>query len=407
MKNYNKKICVIGLGYIGLPTAALLASKGNKIIGVDINQKTVDIINSGGVHIVEPGLDQFVSNAISSGLLRAHIKPKVADIYIICVPTPFNTSKGDPIPNLDYVIEAANSIIALVKPGDMIILESTSPVGTTKKLEELLLKNNVDINEIAIAYCPERVLPGNIMSELVLNDRIVGGINKFSTDKVAGFYENFIDGEVLKCSASAAEMCKLAENSYRDVNIAFANEISMICNTHKIDAWELISLANRHPRVNILQPSTGVGGHCIAVDPWFIVSGDPANACIIKTARQVNNRKPEWVTKMIMDRVNILIENGIKNPSVSCLGLAFKPDIDDLRESPAVIVVDKLIQSGLDVKVVEPNISYHQQYSLVKFEDGLKSDLVVVLVKHKEFYSIGNKEELNNINALDFCGVMN
>jgi UDP-N-acetyl-D-mannosaminuronic acid dehydrogenase len=406
MQNYNKTVCVIGLGYIGLPTAALLACKGYSVNGVDINSNTVDTINGGGIHIVEPDLDRYVKKAVGSGALKAFLEPQMADIYIICVPTPFYTVNELLTPNLDYVVKATESIAHLVKSGDIVILESTSPVGTTNKVAEILTENGINVKQISIAYCPERVLPGKIMSELISNDRIVGGVSQIATQEVAEFYETFVDGSVLKCSAKTAEMCKLAENSFRDVNIAFANELSMVCDTHGIDPWELISLANHHPRVNILQPGTGVGGHCIAVDPWFIVSGDPEHARIIKMARQVNDSKPYWVVNKIMRKVENLIKQGTAKPIVACLGLAFKPDIDDLRESPALIVVEKLLQLGVNLKVVEPNITDHDTFNISSFEDALDSDLVVLLVKHSEFTRIENRAKLLDIKALDFCGAL-
>ena len=406
MKKYNKTICVIGLGYIGLPTAALLASKGYIINGVDINQSAVDIINNGGIHIVEPDLDQYVEEAVNNGHLKAFTKPQTADIYIICVPTPFYSDKEIPSPNIKFIVNATKSIIPLIKPGDMVILESTSPVGTTEKIAEIFLEGGIDIQSISIAYCPERVLPGKIMIELISNDRIVGGLNKTSTRKIADFYKTFVDGDVLECSAKTAEMCKLAENSFRDINIAFANELSIVCDTHDIDAWELIRLANHHPRVEILQPGTGVGGHCIAVDPWFLVSGDPENARLTKLARQVNDFKPNWVVQKIMSQVNCLIENGIGSPKVACLGLAFKPDIDDLRESPAVQVVKDLIDLNINVLSVEPNIQNHNDFKLCSLKDALDADLLVILVKHNEFITKKNKKKLLDTNILDFCGAL-
>jgi UDP-N-acetyl-D-mannosaminuronic acid dehydrogenase len=406
MQKYSKTICVVGLGYIGLPTAALLACKGYDVCGVDIDTNAVNTINGGGIHIVEPELDLYVRKAIESKSLKAYLEPQAADIYMICVPTPFYGDKELPSPNLEYVLEATESIAHIVKAGDIVILESTSPVGTTDKIKDILSAKAVNVENISIAYCPERVLPGKIMAELISNDRIVGGINEESTRNVVKFYETFVNGSVLACSAKTAEMCKLAENSFRDVNIAFANELSMVCDTHDIDPWELIRLANHHPRVNILQPGTGVGGHCIAVDPWFIVSGDPEKARIIKQARQVNDSKPIWVVSKIDKQVKALVEQGIKHPVIACLGLAFKPDIDDLRESPAVSVVEDLVDLGHDVVVVEPNITEHKFFRLSTFEDALEADLVVVLVNHTIFSSSGNRKRLLDANVLDFCGLL-
>lgn len=406
MQSYKETVCVIGLGYIGLPTAALLAFKGYSVSGVDINTNVVDTINSGEIHIVEPDLDVYVKKAVSSGALKAYLQPQMSNIYIICVPTPFYLNQALPTPNLEYIIEATESIKHLVKPGDMVILESTSPVGTTDKVSKILSDNDVDVEMLSIAYCPERVLPGKIMAELISNDRIVGGVNQNSTQKISEFYETFVDGSVLQCSAKTAEMCKLAENSFRDVNIAFANELSMVCDTHGIDPWELISLANHHPRVNILQPGTGVGGHCIAVDPWFIVSGDPEHSKLIKQSRLVNDSKPKWVVNRIINKVHHLVAHGIKNPVVACLGLAFKPDIDDLRESPAVMVLEQLVQLGINVCAVEPHITRHTNFRLLSFEEALEVDIIVLLVKHTVFCSKERRTKLKSKNTLDFCGIL-
>jgi UDP-N-acetyl-D-mannosaminuronic acid dehydrogenase len=406
MRNRSETVCVIGLGYIGLPTAALLANRGYTVFGTDINSTAVDAVNRGETHIVEPELVQYVRSAIDSGKLTACLQPQIADIYIICVPTPFLLNAKPPSPNLEYVFSAAESIACLIKAGDIVILESTCPVGTTEKVQEILKKNGADVQQISIAYCPERVLPGQIMSEIVSNDRIVGGVDESATEKISEFYETFVDGKVLKSSAKTAEMCKLAENAFRDLNIAFANELSIICDNQGLDVWDVISLANHHPRVEILQPGTGVGGHCIAVDPWFIVSGDPEHALLIKMARQVNDSKPDWVVQKILNEIQKLVERGIKNPKVACLGLAFKPNIDDLRGAPAIAVVDSLLKMGVDVTAVEPNIEGHEKIPLSSFTAALNSDLVVVLVKHKEFSCIESKEKLLDAKALDFCGAL-
>lgn len=404
MNNGNKKVCVIGLGYIGLPTAALLSNSGYEVIGVDINQSTVNTINKGETHIVEPDLDHHVKNSVINGNLKAFTKPQVADIYMICVPTPFYKESDIPTPNIEYVESAAHSIKNLVKEGDMIILESTSPVGTTRVVRNIIKETGINTEKLSIAYCPERVLPGKIIYELVHNDRIIGGVNKKSTVTVSAFYETFVNGKVLMTSDKTAEMCKLAENSFRDINIAYANELSMICDNNQIDVWELISLANRHPRVDILQPGTGVGGHCIAVDPWFIVSKDPEYSQIIKKAREVNDSKPEWVVNKIMQEVKNISEEIDYQPKVSCLGLSFKPNIDDLRESPAVLVVSRLLDLGINVVSVEPNINEHSKFKLSSFDDSLDADIIVILVKHREFLSKESKEKLMNMNILDFCG---
>lgn len=394
----NKRVCVVGLGYIGLPTAALLASKGCKVHGVDVIKNVVDTINQGKIHIVEPELDKFVKEAVESGNLKADTKPNFADVFIIAVPTPFH--KGF-IPNIDYVISAAESIAPYIKDGNIVVLESTSPVGTTEKIGEILKNKGVDISKIYIAHCPERVLPGKIMKEIVQNDRIVGGITQISTKKVAEFYKEFVDGEVLQTDSKTAEMSKLTENSFRDVNIAFANELSILCDKFGINVWELISLANRHPRVNILSPGCGVGGHCIAVDPWFIVHAGGNDAKLIKTAREVNNYKMQWVVKKIKNTaLKFELESG-KKPKIACMGLAFKPDIDDLRESPAVLVTRDLIQGGFDILVIEPNIKSHKDFEIINYEKAIDiADIVVFLVAHKEFKGLKIQKQF-----LDFCGI--
>jgi len=404
MVDREKSVSVIGLGYIGLPTAALLASKGYMVKGMDINEYVVETINKGEIHIVEPDLDAYVRSAVANGKLKAYSEVQAGDIYIICVPTPFHADSELPKPNVNYVREAAESISPHVKGGDIVILESTSPVGTTEMVRDVLQKNGVNISAIFIAYCPERVLPGKIMSELVRNDRVIGGINEVSTRVVADFYRNFVQGEILETEAQTAEMCKLTENSFRDVNIAFANELSMICANNGVDVWELIKLANHHPRVNILQPGTGVGGHCIAVDPWFIVSSDQKNSKLIKQAREVNDSKPDWVVEKIFQEAK---NSGKANPQIACLGLAFKPDIDDLRESPASVVASSLVALGLRVVCVEPNIEAHTDFLMTSLDDALKNaDVIAILVGHKEFRSEVIKEYLRSAKAIDFCGVL-
>lgn len=402
-----KKISVIGLGYIGLPTAALLSSNGYKVLGADVNSRVVEIINEGKVHIVEPDLEPFVCSAVDSGMLQAFLEPQAGDVYMICVPTPFQSNSDIPTPNLDFVISAVKSISIYIKPNDLVILESTSPVGTTEKIRSVLVDEGVDVQQVHIAYCPERVLPGKIMTELVENDRIVGGLTEMATIEVSKFYRTFVRGEVLETTAKTAEMAKLTENSFRDVNIAFANELSMICDREGIDVWELIRLTNRHPRVNILQPGVGVGGHCIAVDPWFIVARDRENSRLIRTARQVNNYKAQWVIdqiKLAVVDLNIKIN---KKPKIACLGLAFKPDIDDLRESPALDITHSLSNSGFDVLAVEPNIESHKTLQIVDLSEALKtSDLVVILVKHREFLQPLVQKNLRDHNVLDFCGAL-
>jgi UDP-N-acetyl-D-mannosaminuronic acid dehydrogenase len=403
----KKTVCVVGLGYIGLPTAALLASNDFNVVGVDLNSHVVETINQGRIHIVEPDLDAYVRTAVAAGRLKACVKPQAADIYMICVPTPFHEGGEIPQPNVDYVLSATRSIADFIKPGDLVILESTSPVGTTQDMEKILEQAGVDVTNIHMAYCPERVLPGKIMTELVENDRVVGGLTPEATYAVSGFYRSFVRGAVLETDAKTAEMCKLAENSFRDVNIAFANELSLICDKAGINVWNLITLANRHPRVNILQPGAGVGGHCIAVDPWFIVARDPENAKLIRTARDVNNNKTLWV----IDQIKIAVAEAAAliahKPKVACLGLSFKPDIDDLRESPAVNIAHALLSQGYDVVAVEPNIDSHDYFTLLTLEDAFKdADVFVVLVKHRVFLDNAVKVELKKRGALDFCGVI-
>ena len=402
----NKTICVVGLGYIGLPTAALLASNGYQVVGVDVSTHVVDTINQGLIHIVEPDLDAYVRSAVTAGRLKAFTAPQAGDIYMICVPTPFHEGEGVPQPNIDFVLAATQSIASHVKAGDMVILESTSPVGTTQKIAEVLSEAVVDIAAIYIAYCPERVLPGKIMTELVENDRVVGGLTPEATQQVSGFYRTFVRGAVLETDAKTAEMCKLTENSFRDVNIAFANELSLICAKDGINVWDLIQLANRHPRVNILQPGAGVGGHCIAVDPWFIVARDPENARIIRTAREVNNRKTDWVINQIkIAAADVTAKTGRK-PKVACLGLAFKPDIDDLRESPAVHIAQALLSQGYDLVAVEPNIQEDNRFALIELEEALKSaDVLAALVKHRQFIDAEKLGKFARIGVIDFCGL--
>lgn len=395
----TKKICVIGLGYIGLPTAALLANRGYQVHGVDVVKSTVDTINEGKIHIVEPDLDTFVRAAVNSGNLKASLTPDIADVFIIAVPTPFHEGY---VPNVDYVVSATKAIAPYVKSGDIVILESTSPVGTTDLVGVTLKEEGVDTSKLFIAHCPERVLPGHIMRELVENDRIVGGLTPEATAQTVEFYKTFVSGAVLSTDARTAEMAKLTENSFRDTNIAFANELSILCDKFGIDVWELIKLTNRHPRVNVLQPGAGVGGHCIAVDPWFIVHAGGDDAKIIRTAREVNTYKTEWSIEKIKNAaLKFENENGRK-AKVACMGLAFKPDIDDLRESPAVYITKSLVAQGLDVLAVEPNISSHKNFEIIDFETAINdADIIVYLVAHKEFKGI----RIFGKDVIDFCGV--
>ena len=381
MNDYSQTICVIGLGYIGLPTASLLGTKGYRVHGVDAVAQVVDTINQGRIHIVEPDLDILVKSAVQAGNLTASLEPVAADVFIIAVPTPF---KDGHQPDLSYVEAATRLIAPVLRPGNLVILESTSPVGTTDDVVARILREaGHDLEkDIAVAHCPERVLPGRILIELVENDRIVGGINEAATEQAVAFYRNFVRGEVLATDARTAEMAKLTENSFRDVNIAFANELSLICDRENISVWRLIELANRHPRVNILQPGPGVGGHCIAVDPWFIVARAPEQARLIRTAREVNDAKPEWVINKVKSSAD-----KFKHPVIGCLGLAFKADVDDLRESPALAIVHRLMDEQVgEILVAEPNLSRHPTFDLLPYEEVVaRADIVLVLVDHKPF----------------------
>jgi len=405
MKN-KKKICIMGMGYIGLPTAALLANRGFQVHGVDINQHTIDLINRGKIHIIEPELDTYVSSAVGNKSLFVSLEPIESDVFMIAVPTPFHLDKVNkltcsPIPNVDYIVHAAKKIAPCVKAGNLVLLESTSPVGTTDMVAEILKEEGVDISSIYIAHSPERVLPGFVMRELIENDRVVGGINDISTKIAASFYRTFVDGEVLETTAKTAEMAKLTENSFRDVNIAFANELSMLCDDIDINVWELISLANKHPRVKILNPGCGVGGHCISVDPWFIVNSAKGKAKIISQARRTNDYKADWVVEKIKNSILQFEVKHNKKPTVTCMGLTFKPNIDDLRESPALYIAQKL-NSFIKTICVEPNIKIFNELDLVDIKTGLKSDICIYLVAHKEFCKENIKES-----DLDFCGINN
>ncbi|MEZ4881735.1 MAG: UDP-N-acetyl-D-mannosamine dehydrogenase [Flavobacteriaceae bacterium] len=396
-------VVMMGLGYIGLPTAALIASKGLNVTGVDISKGVVNTINEGKIHIVEPDLDGLVHHVVKQGYLKASTKPVAADVYLIAVPTPF---KGNHVPDLTYVESAVKNIIPTLQKGALVILESTSPVGTTHKVQELIFEERPDLKgEIFIAYCPERVLPGNVIYELEQNDRAIGGIDEVSTEKAVWFYKHFVKGELHKTNSQTAEMCKLVENSSRDVQIAFANELSMICDKANINVWELIRLANKHPRVNILQPGTGVGGHCIAVDPWFIVSEFPQESKIIRSAREINNFKTEWAIEKVKNAaLQFKIENG-RDAIIACMGLAFKPNIDDLRESPALHVAEQLETDGFKVLFVEPNLNSHDQFKLTSLTEAKNTcDIMVFLVAHKEFKGLNGEIQMQ---VLDFCGVRN
>jgi UDP-N-acetyl-D-mannosaminuronic acid dehydrogenase len=366
-------ISVIGLGYIGLPTAAMFASRKKKVIGVDVNQHAVDTINKGQIHIIEPDLDMIVHAAVTEGYLKATTIPEAADVFLIAVPTPFlpiDNESDIPAPDLKYIESAAKAIAVVLKKGDLVILESTSPVGTTENMAEWLAEARTDLtfpqthgemSDIRVAHCPERVLPGHVVRELVENDRVIGGMTRKCSEGALELYKAFVKGDCVITNARTAEMAKLTENSCRDVQIAFANELSIICDKLDIDVWELISLANRHPRINILQPGPGVGGHCIAVDPWFIVSKTPEQAQLIHTARKVNDAKPQWVVNKVKIAVSDFLQSHpnktVKDITIACYGLAFKPDIDDLRESPALDITRNIskMHSGR-LLAVEPNI---------------------------------------------------
>ena len=391
---------MMGLGYIGLPTAALIASRGIQVQGIDVNQSVVDTVNSGKIHIVEPALDGLVKHVVEKGLLKANINPDNADVFLIAVPTPF---KGDHEPDLKYVESATKMIIPKLKEGNLFILESTSPVGTTEKMAKIIFEERPELKgKINIAYCPERVLPGNVIYELEHNDRVIGGLDEQSTIEAQNFYRHFVKGELHATNAKTAEMCKLVENSSRDVSIAFANELSMICDKAEINVWELIHLANKHPRVNILQPGTGVGGHCIAVDPWFIVSEFEKEAIIIRNAREINNYKTQWVIEKIKSTALEFELANNRKPTIALMGLAFKPDIDDLRESPALLVADTLLSNGkYNLLLVEPNLEENLKYDLTDYR-GLNGrvDIVAYLVAHNQFKGLEFKSTI-----LDFCGI--
>ena len=414
------RICVMGLGYIGLPTAAIFASCKKQVIGVDINQSTVDIINRGAVHIVEPDLELLVHTVITQGHLRATTTVEPAQAFLIAVPTPF---KGNHEPDLSYIRAAAEALAPVLKKRDLVILESTSPVGTTERMTQWLARARPDLtfptthgeaSDIRVAHCPERVLPGQVLRELVSNDRIIGGITPACSAAATQLYQTFVKGQCIETDARTAEMCKLTENSFRDVNIAFANELSMICTQLKINPWELIRLANRHPRVNILQPGPGVGGHCIAVDPWFIVSKTPELAQLIRTAREVTDRKPQWVIQQVkLALANLLLDRKdlqAGNVRIACYGLAFKADIDDLRESPALFIARQLGEMlGIELLLVEPNIealpAEMSMHSLTNTADALeRAHIHVLLVRHREFSAIPNRGE--DVLVIDAAGVL-
>lgn len=394
----------MGLGYIGLPTAIIAAKEGGvDIVGVDINPSVVEQTNAGHLHIIEPGMEEMLQEVVKSRKLHASTTPEVSDAYFMVVPTPF---KGNHEPDVSYVEAATRAVIPLLKEGDLYVIESTSPVGTTEQMSRIIFDERPELEgKIFIAYCPERVLPGNVIYELVHNDRVIGGLNEESTKKAQVFYSQFVKGTLHPTNARTAEMCKLTENSSRDVQIAFANELSLICDKAGINVWDLINLANKHPRVNILQPGCGVGGHCIAVDPYFITADFPAESKLIADAREINNYKAFWCAEKVK---NAMLEFELKHhrkPTVAMMGLAFKPDIDDLRESPAKQIVSKVMQScnNADILVVEPNVKSHNVFKLTDYKEAYdNADIIVFLTAHKPFKELPWRDDKV---ILDFCGI--
>ena len=400
MAYHFENAVMLGLGYIGLPTAALMAKNGVKVVGVDVNAEVVETVNKGKIHIVEPELGGLVKYVIDNQLLKASTSVSQSDVFLIAVPTPFRENHQ---PDISYVEAATRMIIPFLREDNLFIIESTSPIYTTEKMAALIYSERPELKgKINIAYCPERVLPGNVIYELENNDRVIGGINPESTKAACAFYRKFVKSELHETNARTAEMCKLVENSSRDVSIAFANELSLICDKANINVWELIQLANKHPRVNILQPGTGVGGHCIAVDPWFIVSDFPEEARIIRTAREINNYKTLWVIEKIKTTILKFQKENKRQPNVALMGLAFKPNIDDLRESPAKTVADSMTEFGeAKYLLVEPNIKKYNGQGLTDHMDAYhKADIVVYLVAHREFFELEPKP-----GELDFCGI--
>lgn len=398
------KACFIGLGYIGLPTAIMAAKYGNmNVLGVDVNPSVVEHTNAAELHIVEPGLQDLLQEVVSSGKLMAKQSPEESDVYLIVVPTPF---KGNHDPDISYVESATKSVIPYLKEGDLFIIESTSPIGTTEQMAQLIFDERPELKgKLYIAYCPERVLPGNIIHELINNDRVIGGIDAPSTEKASDFYAHFVKGQLHKTNSRTAEMCKLTENSSRDVQIAFANELSVICDKAGIDVWELISLANKHPRVNILQPGCGVGGHCIAVDPYFITAAYPLEAQIIAKAREINNYKAKWSAEKVKNAMIKFELDNHRKPIVAMMGLAFKPNIDDLRESPAKRITTEVMQgcNNADIMVVEPNLKAHKVFKLTDYQVAYeKADIIVFLTAHDQFKSLPWRDDKV---IIDLCGI--
>ena len=398
----SMKACFMGLGYIGLPTSIIAAKHGVQVLGVDINPKVVDMTNQGRLHIIEPGLEDMLQEVVAAGTFRAALRPEESDAYFMVVPTPF---KGNHEPDISYVEAATKAVLPLLKEGDLYVIESTSPVGTTEKMRDLIYTERPELEgKIYIAYCPERVLPGNVIYELVHNDRVIGGIDEASTDKAIEFYSQFVTGKLHRTNSKTAEMCKLTENSSRDVQIAFANELSLICDKAGINVWELIELANKHPRVTILQPGCGVGGHCIAVDPYFITSDFPMESKIISAAREINNYKSFWCAEKIQNEMLRFELEHHRKPWVALMGLAFKPNIDDLRESPAKSIVNKVMQgsNNAQIMIVEPNVPEHNVFKLTGYKEAYeKADIVAFLVNHREFAQLDYRDD---VKVMDFCG---
>ena len=399
-----KKCCVVGIGYVGLPTAVILASNGFQVLGVDIDKEKINKLKRGEIYINEPNLKQIVKKQVSNGSLRVSTNVSKSDVFVIAVPTPLSINDSTlPKPNIDYILDAALQISKVIEKGNLVILESTSPIGSTEKIAEIILREtNYSYNDIHFAYCPERVLPGDTLNELISNDRVIGGLTKLASIKSKIFYQNFCKGVIHITDAKTAEMSKLSENAFRDINIAYANELSMFCNKFSIDVYELIKLTNKHPRVNILNPGCGVGGHCIAVDPWFIAFEDPKNTNLIQTARRVNNKKTDWVLELVVSKGSSIKKKLKRDITIGCFGLSFKPNIDDLRESPALKITKELIEKGFNVLSCEPNIKSHPDIELYPIEEIIeKSDLIVFLVAHSEFRNIKTfKKEVLNL-----CGL--
>ena len=397
------KACFMGLGYIGLPTAIIAAKHGVQVTGVDINPKVVEMTNQGKLHIIEPGMEEMLQEVVKSGALKASTTPVESEAYFMVVPTPF---KGNHEPDISYVEAATRAVLPLLKEGDLYVIESTSPVGTTDKMKQLIFTERPELEgKIYIAYCPERVLPGNVIYELVHNDRVIGGMDEASTTKAIEFYSQFVQGTLHRTNCKTAEMCKLTENSSRDVQIAFANELSLICDKAGINVWELINLANKHPRVNILQPGCGVGGHCIAVDPYFITAEFPMESKIIASAREINNYKSFWCAERVQNEMLKFELEHHRKPCVAMMGLAFKPNIDDLRESPAKYIVTKVMQScnNANILVVEPNVETHNVFKLTNYKEAYEmADIVVFLTAHDPFKTLPYTQDKV---ILDFCGI--